>query len=82
MDNAGNNGEATTSFTVSVTAGSLSSLVETLVTSSGVANSLTSKLAQGQYQAFRNELAAQTGKKISASGAALLRRLSFELESP
>lgn len=75
-DNAGNMSlTATASFTVSVTQGSLCALAERWTSNSGVANSLCVKLQQGSYQAFRNEVSAQSGKKIPADQAAILLRL-------
>lgn len=75
QDNAGNTNTASTNFTVTVTSGSLCALVERWVTNAGVANSMCVKLRQGSYGAFRNELSAQSGKKISAANAATLLRL-------
>lgn len=75
-DNAGNTNAASTSFTVAVTSGSLCTLVQRWVTNAGVANSFCVKLRQGSYGAFRNELAAQGGKKfLSEAHAAILLRL-------
>ena len=74
-DNAGNVGSATTTFTVNVTAGSLCSLVQRWVSDGGVSNSLCVKLAHGNYDPFRHELAAQSGKKVSEANAAILLRL-------
>ncbi|HEY6218449.1 MAG TPA: hypothetical protein VIV65_00245 [Gemmatimonadaceae bacterium] len=75
-DNAGNVGTGSTSFTVVVTAAGLSSLVNQWVSNSGVANSLTGKLAKANYDAFRNEVRAQAGKQIPADKAATLLRLA------
>ena len=74
-DFAGNTGQNTTSITVSVTRGSLCALVERWVSNQGVANSLCVKLSKGNYAPFRNEVEAQSGKKISAEHAAILLRL-------
>jgi hypothetical protein len=74
-DKAGNGSSATTTFTIQVTAGSLCSLVERFVSQQGVAYSLCVKLDHGSWEPFRNELSAQTGKKISDANAAILLRL-------
>lgn len=74
-DVAGNTNTASTSFTVSVTNASLCNLTTAWVSGSGVANSLCVKLNHGDYGAFRNELSAQSGKKISADNAAILMGL-------
>jgi hypothetical protein len=58
-----------------VTPGSVCALVERWVSNAGVANSMCVKLRQGSYGAFRNELSAQSGKKISEANAAILLRL-------
>ncbi|MBW7935215.1 MAG: hypothetical protein H3C62_16730, partial [Gemmatimonadaceae bacterium] len=81
QDKAGNTNAASTSFTVSVTSGSLCSLVQRWVSNAGVANSLCVKLRQESWGAFRNEVSAQGGKKfLSASNAAILLRLVDELD--
>ena len=74
-DHAGNIGSATTSFTVTVTSLGLCSLIQRWVSNGGVANSLCVKLAHGSYNAFRNELRAQSGKKVSDANAVVLLRL-------
>ncbi|MCR4339328.1 MAG: hypothetical protein NUW01_05510 [Gemmatimonadaceae bacterium] len=78
-DNAGNVGGASTSFTVSVTPASLCNLVRRWVNQKGVATSLCQRLANGAYDAFRNQVGAQSGKQIPADKAALLISLSNEL---
>jgi hypothetical protein len=78
-DNAGNVGAGSTSFDVVVTASGLETLVGRLVTDHGVANSLEAKLAAGNLAAFDHEIDAQTGKKISAADAALLKQLAASL---
>jgi hypothetical protein len=80
QDNAGNVSSAATTFTVNVTQASVCSLVERWVSSAGVANSLCVKLTHGTYDAFRSELSAQTGKKISAENAAILMTLVEALD--
>ena len=62
-----------------VEATGLSSLVTQWVASEGVANSLVSKLSKGNYGAFRNEVVAQSGKKIPADKATILLRLTTGL---
>jgi choice-of-anchor C domain-containing protein len=74
-DKAGNASSATATFTVQVTAGSLCALVQRFTSNQGVANSLCVKLDHGDWDPFRNELSAQTGKKISDANAAILLRL-------
>ena len=74
-DHAGNVGSATTTFTVTVTSRGLCSLVQRWVSNTGVATSLCVKLDHGNYNAFRNELKAQTGKNVSEANAAVLLRL-------
>jgi hypothetical protein len=49
------------------------------VSNGGVANSLVVKLSHGSYEAFRHEVAAQSGKKIPADKAAALLRLAAGL---
>jgi hypothetical protein len=63
-------------YTVTATAGSVSALVSRWVSNPGVANSLTTKLGNGQINAFINEVQAQTGKKIPADKAAILIQLA------
>jgi hypothetical protein len=74
-DVAGNSNTASTSFTVSVTNASLCNLVSAWDSNSGSANSLCVKLSHSDYGSFRNELSAQSGKKISAANAAILLQL-------
>ena len=75
-DNAGNDAVATESFTVSVTPASLCNLVRRWVSQKGVANSLCQRLTNGQYDAFRSSVRAQSGKQIPADKAAILIDLS------
>jgi hypothetical protein len=79
QDRAGNSNAATATFTISATSGSLCSLVQRWTSNAGVANSLCVKLQQGSYEAFRNEVSAQSGKKISEANAAMLIELSKAL---
>lgn len=74
-DRAGNTNSATTSFTVTVTNGALCSLAARWVGGAGIANSMCSKLSKGNYEPFRHELAAGSGKSISEANAAILLRL-------
>ena len=78
-DNAGNAAAASTSFTVTVTAASLCSLVERWVDQKGLAKSLCQQLSNDAHDAFRNRVKAQSGKGIPADRAALLTSLSNEL---
>src|SRR6185312_10108274 len=75
IDRAGNPASGSTSFTVSVSNTSLCALVQRFVSNAGVANSFCAKLAPASYGAFRNEVSAQTGKKISSADAAVLLHL-------
>ena len=65
--------QATT--TVIVTVASLCDLTTAYVTKDGVANALCVKLQQGSYEAYANEVAAQSGKSMTAEQAATLIRL-------
>jgi len=89
-DYAGNSDSKATSFTVSVTAGSLCNLTKRFVSHAGIANSLCVKLNAAEAAAARGNLAAkagplnayvkevqaQTGKHITAANAAILIRLA------
>lgn len=81
-DSAGNTNAANATFTVTVSAVSLSTLVRRFVVNPGVANSLITKIEHGSYSAFRAELDAQSGKKISAADAAILGLLVVALARP
>jgi hypothetical protein len=78
-DVAGNVGSGSTTFEVIVTPASLETLIGELVGDSGIANSLIAKIKAGTLAAFDHEVDAQTGKKISASDAALLKQLAAAL---
>jgi len=78
-DDAGNVGTGSATFTVAVTAGGLCNLVDAWTSKAGVANSLCVKLAHGSRGAFRNEVAAQSGKAISTAHADELTLLSESL---
>jgi hypothetical protein len=82
VDNAGNTNSASTSFTVTTTSASLCTLINLWVSNGGVANSLCGKIEKGNYEPFRNELAAQSGKKITDANAAILLRLVNEIDHP
>lgn len=80
-------------FSLSLTAAGLCTLTRELVTNSGVADGLCAKLnaagaaaargdlnaKRGALRAFANQLAAQTGKTISAADAATLEQLAAGL---
>jgi hypothetical protein len=81
-DNAGNTGDASQDVTVTVTTDSLSALTRLWVSKAGVAHALAAKLeagGEGSLGAYRNQLAAQTGKSITADHAELLATLSESL---
>lgn len=79
-DNAGNTNAATAAFSVVVTGDATCKLVERFVSNQGVANSLCVKIRQKSWGAFRNEVSAQTGKKLSAEHAVILLRMVDELD--
>jgi len=74
-DVAGNGATRSTTIAVPVTRNGLCALVNRWVSSSGVAHSLCVKLDQPSHESFKNELSAQTGKKITAEHVATLARL-------
>lgn len=78
-DLAGNSYSASTSFTVTATAGSVCELVKRWVTQRGVANSLCQQLNNKAYGAFANHVRSQTGKFVPADKAAILIALSRQL---
>jgi hypothetical protein len=92
-DNAGNVGKGQTSFKVTVDSGSLCTLTKRWVTNPGIAGALCAKLdaagasiargdtnsKNGQLDAYRNQLSAQSGKSIAADKAAILTKLSQAL---
>jgi alpha-tubulin suppressor-like RCC1 family protein len=92
-DLAGNHGGGSTSFTVQVTFASLSHLVNQFVTDPSVAGGLTDKLgaasaasqrgnvktANNQLSAFITQVAAQSGRSLTAAQAALLIQLAQAL---
>lgn len=92
-DNAGNQRSASASFTVAVTFDGLCALTTRWTASEGIAKSLCAKLgaanssrgrgnataAQGQINAYTNEVRAQAGKAISAEKAQILLDLAGRL---
>ena len=74
-DRAGNSGSAKGSFTVGVTSSSLCTLLSRWIGDRGVSTSLCVKLSHGDYEPFRLEVRAQSGKKIEASQATILLAL-------
>lgn len=78
-DNAGNSSALSTSFTVSVTNGSLCTLVQRWVTQRGVQNSLCQQLNNRAYGAFINHVRSQSGKFVPADKAAILIALAQQL---
>lgn len=92
-DNAGNVGNNSTSFTVSVTYNSLINLVNGFVTKAGVAASLVSTLqgaqtaaasgnvksADNQLSSFIKDASAQSGKSLTAAQATTLVQLATAL---
>jgi hypothetical protein len=92
-DNAGNLGSGSTSFTVTVNATSLCALVHQFSINSGIANSLCVKLdaaasaatrglvktQANNLRAFINEVAAQSGKALTADQATLLTKYAATL---
>lgn len=90
-DGAGNSTPTAVTFTVTVDYVSLANVVRQLVTHTGIANSLIAKLEAASraeqkgkddsslLEAFRKEVDAQTGKKISSSVARILLDLAAHL---
>lgn len=93
VDNAGNQGSATTTFTVQVNYSSLCNLATQFSTSTDVATGLCDKLtaasqaaARGQnapkaniLKAFNQQVSAQTGKALTSQQAAVLTNLAGAL---
>ena len=79
MDLAGNSSALSTSFTVSVTSGSLCTLVRRWVSQRGVQNSLCQQLNNRAYGAFINHVRSQSGKFVPADKAAILIALAQQL---
>ena len=78
-DRAGNVGEGSTTFTVTVSAAGLCRLTQQYETKDAVAHSLCVKLDHGSIGAYANELHAQAGKSVTADQAELLIRLAEAL---
>ena len=78
-DRVGNVGTGSTSFTVSVTADGVCSLIDAWVQPAGLANSFCVKLKHHDIQPFMNEVSAQTGKALTTDQANLLRSLASHL---
>lgn len=92
-DNAGNTGSGSTTFTVVVDAQSLCALTRQWVTKAGVAHALCNQIDQAQSLAdhgqqsgaaaelenYRNAVAAQSGKSLTADQAASLQTFSEQL---
>lgn len=92
-DRAGNTGDGSGSYTVKATFDGLCNLVKEWAGKSGTANSLCAKLraagdarargqdktADNQLDAFRHEVAAQSGKALTADQANLLTQFSQTL---
>ncbi len=79
MDNAGNQGSSSVTFTVAATAGSMAEAIDRLlatgeIDNGGIANSLKAKLGKNanQMNAFLNELDAQRGKHVSEQAYGIL----------
>jgi hypothetical protein len=71
-DKDGGTTEYTAAVDVSVTAASLCALTQRYVTKEGVAHSLCVKLEHGSWNAYVNEVQAQSGKSLTAEQAAIL----------
>ena len=92
MDNAGHSGSASGSFEVTVSFEGICAMVTGFVENRGVSNSMCAKLRGAEkaknpntrdnhLNAFMNEVAAQTGKKLTAAQAAALMALAAALQS-
>jgi hypothetical protein len=78
-DLSGNTTTVQTTFTVTVTGGSLCELTRQWVSQHGVAHAMCVKLEHGQYGAYINHVRAQAGKTVSAANAAILISLANAL---
>lgn len=74
-DDAGNSASATASYRVVLTAVGVCGMAQQWATNAGVANSLCAKANAGAWGAFRNEVKAQSGKKLSEAHASALLAL-------
>jgi choice-of-anchor C domain-containing protein len=79
LDLAGNSSALSTSFTVSVTSGSLCALVQRWVSQRGVQNSLCQQLNNRAYGAFINHVRSQSGKFVPTDKVAILIALAQRL---
>jgi hypothetical protein len=79
IDNADNIATASTRVTVTVTTDSLCTLTQRFVTNAGIAHSLCVKLADGAINAYRNEIAAQREKSLTAEESDALDVLASAL---
>lgn len=75
-DHAGNSANATTTFTVGVTSGSLCALTTRFVSQAGIARSMCKQLENGAIGAYQNHVRAQSGKSVSSANAAMLITLA------
>ncbi len=80
-DLSGNTTTVQTTFTVTVTGGSLCTLTRRWVSQHGVANAMCVKLQHEQYLPYIYHVRAQTGKTVSAANAAILIRLANALRA-
>ncbi|MDQ0875780.1 uncharacterized lipoprotein YddW (UPF0748 family)/fibronectin type 3 domain-containing protein [Paenibacillus sp. V4I3] len=83
QDAAGNAASASFTYTVQTTISSVANVTRTFVTGPGavgVTNSLVKKLEHGNYDAFINEVQAQTGKRLTMQQADVLIRLAASLQ--
>ena len=85
-DQAGNVSMAAAEFQVKTTLSSLQSLISLFaangwIDNSGIANSLQSKLKNGNLSSFINEVNAQSEKHITKAAAAILLRDAQELNT-
>ncbi|MBI4886314.1 MAG: DNRLRE domain-containing protein [Acidobacteria bacterium] len=78
-DDSGNSAMGPFLVSVVVNAGTLEALIRSWVSNAGVANSLVVKLRNGAYGAFRNELAALSGRWLTPGQASDLALLSLYL---
>lgn len=78
-DAAGNDGTGSATVTVNATAASLCTLTQRWVDKRAVADALCVKLEHGDLGSYRNHLAAQAGKSVSAENVATLTRLAAAL---
>jgi hypothetical protein len=75
-DQADNTGSGSTTVTVRVTPDSLCALVKRFLTKKQLANSFCVKIAHADFEPFRHEVSAQSGKAFSTADADTLIALS------